>query len=138
MMMMQYHGGRDYDACHRTLLHRNMANASYYDRPAPYGPPYEPRNELRQEYAGRVQTHTGIQEPDEPLTAGGQARRRIAVAVSVDYLARQSSALLMSSIPSVHDADDVRSSALATPVMGLDARRAGALERDTMIVIFTE
>jgi hypothetical protein len=83
MMMQPYHGGSDYDACHRTLQ-RNMANATYYDRPAPYGPPYESRHELRQEYAGRVQTHTGIQEPDEPLTAGGQARRRIAVAVSAD------------------------------------------------------
>jgi hypothetical protein len=42
------------------------------------------RHELRQEYAGRVQTHTSIQEPDEPLTAGSQAIRRIAVAVSAD------------------------------------------------------
>jgi hypothetical protein len=88
MMMQPYHGGSDYDACHRTL-HRNMANATYYDRPAPYGPPYESRHELRQEHAGRVQTHTGIQEPDEPLTAGGQARRRIAVAVSTDCLPRE-------------------------------------------------
>ena len=88
MTMQPYHGGSDYDACHRTL-HRNMANATYYDRPAPYGPPYESRHELRQEYAGRVQTHTAVQEPDEPLTAGGQARRRIAVAVSTDCLPRE-------------------------------------------------
>lgn len=136
-MMQPYHGGSDYDACHRTL-HRNMANAAYYDRAAPYGPPYESRLELRQEYAGRVQTHTGIQEPDKPLTAGGQARRRIAVAVSADRQVRESFTLLISLVYSVRDADDARSSVLAIQVMGLGARRVGALERDTTIATFTE
>ena len=42
-----------------------MAHTAHYDRATPYGY-YEPRHELRQAY----------------LTAGGQARRRIAVAVS--------------------------------------------------------
>ena len=115
-----------------------MANAAYYDRAAPYGPPYESRHELRQEYAGRVQTHTGIQEPDKPLTAGGQARRRIAVAVSADRQVRESFTLLISLVYSVRDADDARSSVLAIQVMGLGARRVGALERDTTIATFTE
>ena len=57
-----------------------MAHTAHYDRATPYGY-YEPRHELRQNY-GRIPAHTSIQEPDEPLTAGGQARRRIAVAVS--------------------------------------------------------
>ena len=59
-----------------------MAHAAHYDRATPYGGYYEPRHELRQTYPGRSPTHTSIHEPDEPLTAGGQARRRIAVAVS--------------------------------------------------------
>lgn len=137
MMMQPYHGGSDYAACHRTL-HRNMANAAYYDRPAPYGGPYEPRHELRQEYAGRVQTHTGIQEPDEPLTAGGQARRRIAVAVSANCLVREPFSLLTFLFCSVQDADDARSSALATRATGPGARLVEAPERDTMIATLTE
>lgn len=80
MMTQSYHGGSDFDAFNRPH-HRNMANTAYYERAAPYTL-YEPRHDLRQEYAGRIPTHTAIQEPDEPLTAGGQARRRIAVAVS--------------------------------------------------------
>ena len=81
MMQQSYHGGSDLDAFHRTN-HRNMAHAAHYDRATPYGGYYEPRHELRQTYPGRIPTHTSIHEPDEPLTAGGQARRRIAVAVS--------------------------------------------------------
>jgi hypothetical protein len=80
MMQQSYHGGSDVDAFHRTN-HRNMAHTAHYDRATPYGY-YEPRHELRQTYPGRIPTHTPIHEPDEPLTAGGQARRRIAVAVS--------------------------------------------------------
>ena len=57
-----------------------MAHTAHYDRATPYGY-YEPRHELRQAYS-RIPAHTSIQEPEEPLTAGGQARRRIAVAVS--------------------------------------------------------
>lgn len=64
-----------------------MANTAYYERAAPYSY-YEPssRHELREDYGGRISTHTTIQEPDEALTAGGQARRRIAVAVSILYV----------------------------------------------------
>jgi hypothetical protein len=79
-MQQSYHGGGDLDAFSRSG-HRNMAHTAHYDRAAPYGY-YEPRHELRHDYAGRISTHTSINEPDEPLTAGGQARRRIAVAVS--------------------------------------------------------
>lgn len=84
MMTQSYHGGSDFDAFNRTS-HRSMANATYYDRSAPYTL-YEPRHDVRHDYAGRIPTHTAIQEPDEPLTAGGQARRRIAVAVSMHFL----------------------------------------------------
>jgi hypothetical protein len=41
-------------------------------------------------------------------------------------------------VRSVHGADDARSSALATRVMELDARRVGAPEQDTTIATFTE
>ena len=78
-MQQSYHGGSDVDAFHRAN-HRNMAHTAHYHRSTPYGY-YEPRHELRQTY-GRIPAHTSIQEADEPLTAGGQARRRIAVAVS--------------------------------------------------------
>lgn len=67
-----------------------MAHTAHYDRATPYGGYYEPRHELRQTYPGCIPTHTSIHEPDEPLTAGGQARRRIAVAVSTP-LSRQES-----------------------------------------------
>jgi hypothetical protein len=78
-MQQSYHDGSDFDAFHRTT-HRNMAQTAHYDRATPYGY-YEPRHEIRQSYASRTPTHISIHEPDEPLTAGGQARRRIAVAV---------------------------------------------------------
>lgn len=75
-MQQSYHAGGDFDAFHPT------SHRIHYDRATPYGY-YEPRHELRQDYAGRIPTHTSIQEPDEPLTASGQVRRRIAVAVSI-------------------------------------------------------
>jgi hypothetical protein len=67
-----------------------MAHTAHYDRATPYGY-YEPRHELRQTYLDHVPTHTSIHEPDEPLTAGGQARRRIAVAVSTQVSPQSSS-----------------------------------------------
>jgi hypothetical protein len=88
-MQQSYHGGNDVDAFHRTN-HRNMAHTAHYDRATPYGY-YEPRHELRQTYLDHVPTHTSIHEPDEPLTAGGQARRRIAVAVSTQVSLQSSS-----------------------------------------------
>lgn len=88
MMTQSYHGGDEFDPKQRTA-HRNMGSANFYDRPAPYGY-YEPLgrhgHDLRQEYTARMPIHASIQEPDEPLTAGGQARRRIAVAVSAQNL----------------------------------------------------
>lgn len=83
MMMTQsyYGGGGDLDAFHRAATHRTMSNGgAYYERAAPYGT-YEPRHGLRQEYAGRAPMYTMIQEPDGLETAGGQARRRVGVAV---------------------------------------------------------
>ena len=46
--------------------------------------------------------------------------------------------MLINMAHSAHDADDARSSALATQVMELDARLVGALERDMMIATFRE
>lgn len=81
MTQSYYGGGGELDAFHR-VNHRTMSNGAYYERAAPYGN-YEPRHGLRAEYAGRQPMYTMIQEPDGPESAGGQARRRIAVAVRV-------------------------------------------------------
>ena len=82
-MTQSFHGGNDFDPRHRSA-HRNMGSATFYDRHTPYSyhdPPSRHGHDLRQEYANRMPMHTSIQEPDDHLTAGGQARRRIAVAV---------------------------------------------------------
>lgn len=88
-MMTQsfYGGGGDLDTFHRTHSHRNMSNGAYFDRAGPYAN-YEPRHGLRHEYAGRIPAYTMIQEPEGTETAGGQARRRIAVAVREALSAR--------------------------------------------------
>jgi hypothetical protein len=80
-MTQSYYSGSEFDAFQRPN-HRTMSNGSYYDRAGPYNY-YEPRHELRQEYAARVPTHTIIQEQEQPESGGVHARRRIAVAVSV-------------------------------------------------------
>lgn len=78
-----YHGNGDFDAFHRTSQ-RNEARKDFFERTHPYSNyEHHSRHGLRQPYLSRVPSHTAIQEPDEPLTAGGQVRRRIAVAVSV-------------------------------------------------------
>lgn len=97
---------------------------AHYDRATPYGY-YEPRHELRQDYAGRISTHTSIHVPDEPLTAGGQARRRIAVAVST-HIKHHHGLSLTVACSSAGVAEDARSSALAIQEMAQVVRRAGA------------
>lgn len=78
-----YHGTGEFDAFHRTN-HRNEANKDFFGRTHPYSDyDHHSRHGLRQPYSNRAPSHTAIQEPDEPLTAGGQVRRRIAVAVSM-------------------------------------------------------
>ncbi|KAM0720423.1 hypothetical protein Q7P37_004559 [Cladosporium fusiforme] len=91
VLAQSFHGDSELESYHRTS-HRSLATTAYYDRAAPYSY-YEPstRHELLQEYGGRMPTHTPIQEPDEPLTAGGQARRRIAVAIQSTVLEIRSS-----------------------------------------------
>lgn len=85
VLTQSFHGESEIES-YRRPIQRPMARSAYYDRAAPYGY-YDPsaRYELRQEYGGRVPTHTPIQEPEESLTGSGQARRRIAVAVSTSF-----------------------------------------------------
>ena len=125
MMQQSYHAGGDFDAFHQTS-HRNVAHTIHYDRATPYGY-YEPRHELRQDFTGRISTHTSIQEPDEPLTAGGQARRRIAVAVSVNRQVQSEAERLLMCGCSAVVAVDGKSNALVIQEMAQDARRAEAL-----------
>ena len=125
-MQQSYHGGSDVDAFHRTN-HRNMAHTAHYDRATPYGGYYEPRHEIRQTYSGRIPTHTSIHEPDEPLTAGGQARRRIAVAVSTRIRLQSSFVTDLHTSKSADAAEDARLSALVTQETVQDVRLVEAL-----------
>lgn len=115
-----------------------MANTNYYDRAAPYSYYDHPaRHELRQEYGGRVPTHTPIQEPEESLTAGGQARRRIAVAVSTSLVFGHVGLTNSDLVFSVHDADDVKSSARGIQGMGQGVKDVEAQERGLKSAVST-
>lgn len=79
-MMQTYYGGGDFDPYHRTS-HRPPPTAAYYDRPVPYTYYEHPRHDLRAEYGGRPVTRAMVHDPETEMVHG-QARRRIAVAVS--------------------------------------------------------
>jgi len=75
MMMAQPYYGGELGSYHREP-HRSMSAATYYDRTAPYT-----YHELP-DYGRRSHARTLIHESDpEQVTAGGQPRRRITVAV---------------------------------------------------------
>lgn len=76
MMTQQYYGG-DYDPSYRSNP-RAMPMQTYANRHLPYQP-FQGRHELRSDSNAGLGTLIHDSEAD---TAGGQARRRIAVAVS--------------------------------------------------------